>query len=117
MSPFKTDTVNKLNYAWWGGLKTEEKSEQFITIAEGEATLETGEYELGITWDDAVKVYVDGKMVINEWNPSHHSFDEASHKNSRLRLVGGKHSFLVEHIGLGGFACLSLKLKKLSAGK
>jgi hypothetical protein len=31
--------------------------------------------------------------------------------------LGGKHKFLVEHIGLGNFACLSLKLKKLADGK
>ena len=116
MSPLKTETVDKLNYAWWGGLKAEEKHEQFITTAEGEAIIEKGEYDLGITWDDAVRVYVDGKLVINEWNLSQHDFDEAAHKNARLNL-GGKHSFLIEHIGLGGFACLSLNLKKINAGK
>jgi len=116
MSPLKIDTVDKLDYAWWGGLKTEEKHGQFITIAEGEATIKNGDYELGVTWDDAVRVYVDGKLVINDWNPSHHSYDEASHKNARLSL-GGKHKFLVEHIGLGNFDCLSLKLKKLADGK
>ena len=116
MSPLKTDTVERLDYAWWGGLKAEEQHEQFITIAEGETVVEKGEYELGITWDDAVRVYVDGKLVINQWNLSQHRFDEASHKNARLSL-GGKHNFLVEHIGLGSFACLSLKLKKIGSGK
>ncbi len=116
MRALKTDTVEKLDYAWWGGLKADEQHDQFMTIAEGEAILETGEYELGITWDDAVRVYVDGKKVINEWRRSHHSFDEASHKNVRLSL-GGKHRFLIEHIGMGEFACLGLKLKKLGTVK
>ena len=78
--------------------------------------LKKANYELGVTWDDAVRVYVDGKLVINEWNPSLYKFDESPHKKIRL-VLDGKHTFLVEHVELGGFACLSLKLKKTSPGK
>ena len=114
MRPIKTETVDKLDYAWWGGLKTEEEQyKQFITIAEGEAVFEKGEYELGITWDDAVRIYVDGKLLVDEWKPSKYKFDESPHKKIKLPL-GGKHMFMVEHIELGGFATLSLKLKKLN---
>ena len=111
--PVKTETVNKLDYAWWGGIKGEEKYKQFITLAEGEATVETGEYELGLTWDDAVRLYVDGKLLIDEWTPSKYTFDESPHKKIRMHL-GGRHTFMVEHIELGGFAALSMKLKKLN---
>src|SRR5688500_4870870 len=64
MRPFKTDTVTKIDYAWWGGIKADQQYTQFATIAEGVATVEKGEYELGVTWDDAVRVYVDGKLVL-----------------------------------------------------
>ena len=113
MAPVKTETVSKLDYAWWGGIKAEDQHKQFITIAEGEATIDNGDYELGVTWDDAVRVYVDGKLLIDEWNPSKYKFDESPHKNVKLHL-GGKHTFLIEHIELGGFATLSLKLKKIN---
>ena len=114
--PVKTEETDKLDYAWWGGIKSDEQYKQFITVAEGEVVIEKGEYELGITWDDAVRVYVDGKLLINEWNPSLYKFDESPHKKIRI-VLGGKHSFLVEHIELGGFACLSLKLEKINQGK
>jgi parallel beta-helix repeat protein len=113
MRPVKTETVNKLDYAWWGGIKAEEQYKQFITIAEGEAVIEKGEYELGVTWDDSVRAYVDGKLLIDEWNPSIYKFDESPHKKVKLQL-GGKHTFMIEHIELGGFAILSLKLKKIN---
>jgi hypothetical protein len=67
---------------------------------------------LGVTWDDAVRVYVDGKLVVDEWTPSLYKFDESPHKKVKLQL-NGKHFITVEHVELGGFATLSLKFKKL----
>ncbi|MGZ8541286.1 MAG: right-handed parallel beta-helix repeat-containing protein [Chitinophagaceae bacterium] len=113
MAPVKTEKVNRMDYAWWGGIKAGEQYKQFITIGEGTATVEKGQYELGVTWDDAVRVYVDGKLLIDEWNPSLYKFDESPNKKIKL-ILGGSHTFLVEHIELGGFATLSLKLKKLN---
>jgi parallel beta-helix repeat protein len=112
--PFKTEKVNTLDYAWWGGMKSNDKQHaQFLTIAEGSADLEAGSYELGITWDDAVRVYIDGELMVNEWNPSKYSFDESPNKKIQITVNSGTHKFRVEHAELGGFATLSLKLKKL----
>ncbi len=113
LQPIKTAETDRLDYAWWGGIKGEETYRQFITIAEGEATIEEGEYELGLTWDDAVRLYVDGMLLVDEWNPSQYKFDESPHRKITLKL-GGKHRFMVEHLELGGFATLSLRLKKIS---
>jgi parallel beta-helix repeat protein len=115
MKPIKTEQTNKLDYAWWGGIKTEEgEFKQFVTSATGSADFEKGTYELGVTWDDAVRVYVDGKPLINEWNPSLYKFDESPNRKVMLELAAGKHYFNVEHVELGGFATLSLKLKKIN---
>ena len=84
-----------------------------MTIAEGTADVEEGSYELGITWDDAVRVYIDDQLVVDEWNPSKYSFDESPHKTVGVSVSKGVHKFRVEHVELGGFANLSLKLKKL----
>ena len=114
LRPIRNEKTTKLDYAWWGGIKAEEGSyPQFVTSASGSATFEKGNYELGVTWDDAVRVYVDGKLVIDEWNPSLYKFDESPHKTIKLAL-DGKHSFTVEHVEVGGFATLSLKIKKLN---
>lgn len=113
LRPVKEEKVNKLDYAWWGGIKGAETTyPQFVTSATGSATFEKGEYELGVTWDDAVRVYIDGKLIIYEWNPSKYTFDESPHKTIKLSLEG-KHNFTVEHVEVGGFATLSLKIHKL----
>lgn len=114
LKPIKTEKATKLDYAWWGGIKNEEGDHlQFVTTATGVADFEKGTYELGITWDDAVRIYIDNKRVIDEWNPSLYKFDESPHKTVKLFLEG-RHTLKVEHVELGGFATLSLKLKKLN---
>ena len=110
-APLKIEKVKSLDYAWWGGVKEGGiQYKQFLTIASTTDFFEPGEYELSVTWDDAVRVSIDGKMVINEWTPSLYSFDESPHKKVRVKL-GGNHNFMVEHVELGGFATLSLKIK------
>jgi len=109
--PVKMDTVTKLDYTWWSGLKTADSTfSQFISVAEGGADFLKGYYEMSVTWDDAVRVYVDNKLVLDEWNPAVHKFDESPNKRIKLPLEG-KHSFRVEHLNLGGLGVLALKLK------
>jgi parallel beta-helix repeat protein len=114
MTAFKSEKTDRLDYAWWGGLKGDDGHQytQFITVAEANADIPNGVYDLGVTWDDAVRVYVDNKLVIDEWNPSKYDFDESPHKTIRLQL-SGNHHFRVEHVELGGFATLSLKLNRI----
>jgi hypothetical protein len=59
-----------------------------------------------------VRVYIDDRLLFNEWNPSLYQFDESPNKKINIKL-GGKHHFKIEHVELGGFATLSVKLKKL----
>jgi parallel beta-helix repeat protein len=111
MAPFKMEKVNKLDYAWWGGIKESGvQYQQFITVATAQANIPKGNYELSVTWDDAIRVYVDDSVVIDEWSPSLYRFDETPNKKIRLNL-GGNHHFRVEHIELGGFAALGLKIR------
>jgi alpha-L-fucosidase len=112
-SPVLQQETKTLDYAWWGGIAAGGKQiEKFGTLATGEFDVLPGSYELSTTWDDAVRVYLDGRLVVDEWNPSKYTFDESPNKAIRLQL-NGHHSLRVEHVELGGFATLSLKLRKL----
>ena len=42
------------------------------TTAEGAADFPKGNYDISVTWDDAVRVYVDNKLVLDEWKPSYY---------------------------------------------
>jgi hypothetical protein len=112
-APIKKDTVQKLDYAWWGGIKAgENQYKQFATTAAASSEFSKGTYELSVTWDDAVRLYIDEKLVIDEWYPSRYKFDESPNRKIQVQLEG-KHNFRIEHIELGGFATLSLKINKL----
>ncbi len=112
--PVKHEITNKLDYAWWGGIRAGEKQyPQFVTLASGKANIPSGEYELSVTWDDAVRVYLDGKMILDEWQPSRYTFDESPNRKVKLHL-SGNHNFRVEHVELNGFATLALKLLKIN---
>lgn len=108
-APFKKDTTDRLEYAWWGGI---DGRKQFITMADGQFSMPPGIYEIAVTWDDAVRVYLDNNLVLNEWNPGKYDFDQSPHKTIRVKL-GGEHRLRVEHLELGGFATLALVIKPL----
>ncbi len=113
-APFKTEKTQKLDYAWWGGIKESSfQHKQFITSANGSFTVPKGTYELSVTWDDAVRVYLDEQLVIDEWNPSKYKFDESPNRKVRLDLEGF-HRLRVEHLELGGFATLSVKIRPIT---
>ncbi|HPG11890.1 MAG TPA: right-handed parallel beta-helix repeat-containing protein [Chitinophagaceae bacterium] len=112
-APFLTEKKKQLEYAWWGGIKANDQQHvQFITIANGDFDIPEGKYEIAVTWDDAVRVYLDNKMIVDEWNPSLYKFDESPHKKVPVKL-GGRHQLRVEHLELGGFATLSLKINPI----
>jgi hypothetical protein len=103
-----------VNYAWWGGIrKRDSLYSKFLTMAEGKADLEEGKYEIRVSWDDAMKLYVDEKLIIKEWNPSQYVFDESPNKKVVIHLNKGEHHFRLEHVEMGNFATLSLQLRKL----
>jgi parallel beta-helix repeat protein len=111
--PVKHEISDKLDYAWWGGIRAGEKQfPQFITLANGQVFVPEADYELSVTWDDAVRVHLDGKMILDEWEPSRYSFDESPNRKIKLHL-SGNHNFRVEHVELNGFATLAVKLRKL----
>jgi parallel beta-helix repeat protein len=110
--PVKTENTSRLDYAWWYGLKAGSQSyNQFLTVAEGESTFRPGDYDFSLTWDDAVRLYIDGRLILNEWDPSKYNFDnDTPNRHVRLNL-SGTHKIRVEHVNLGGFATLHLNIQ------
>ncbi|MCG2614950.1 right-handed parallel beta-helix repeat-containing protein [Terrimonas sp. NA20] len=115
MAPVRRDTVQELNYTWWGGLKLADRTlQQFITTA-GTRVGRSGSFELSVTWQGAVRIYLDDKIVLDGWKLEKKVADEADHRRIPLQMNEGQ-SLRVEHLGFAAFSALAVKLHPGQAG-
>jgi parallel beta-helix repeat protein len=105
--PKATKTTNDLYFAWWDKPAEGVAEDKFATFAEAEFDIEPGEYAIELTSDDGVKMFLDGKLLIDHWNIHEPAVDEV-----RLRL-GGHHKLEVEHFDGGGFGTLDFRWRKV----
>lgn len=79
--------------------------DKFATVAEGTVNLPAGDYEFELTTDDGARVWIDGKLVIDEWKyqgPTAYS----------TPIKGGEHRIRIEHFEIDGYAALKAEIRK-----
>ena len=111
MGSLKTDTADKLEFTWWGAPSLKVPEDHFALVAIAQQDFPKGDYSFGITADDGVRLYVDGKMVMNEWDDSKYDYDDELHHDVTLHLEG-THQLKVEYYEQTGFATLMLHIQK-----
>lgn len=95
----------EINESWWRSPAEGIGENTFGTIAEGTFTIEAGEYTLNVTSDDGVRVWIDGRKVLENWTYHGPTLDTAKVK------LGGSHTIRVEHFELDGFSTLKVALE------
>jgi hypothetical protein len=103
--PFKTEKTRTLAYDWYGAFGKDMPKDSVATLAEGSFTIPRGNYQLHVTSDDGVKVWLDGKLVIDHWQAH-----EPEYKSVAVSL-GGSHKLKVEHYEGSGFSTLTVGIK------
>jgi parallel beta-helix repeat protein len=114
-TPIKSETVNKLDYTWWGEIGKNLAADSFATVATGVLQVPKGKYDLGVTADDLVKVFIDGKLVIDFWDVTKYINDDDAHHSAIIELDGNRHDIRIEHVENAGFATLIFTLEPLVA--
>jgi parallel beta-helix repeat protein len=104
--PIHQGEFNKLDFTWWGAIGKNLPADSFATVATTTIETEAGFYDIGITADDYVKVYVDGKLLIDAWDPKYTALDELTHHRRLLELSKGAHDIKVIHAERTGIATL-----------
>ena len=104
-TPIKTQKTDALDFAWGGALGEGLPSDHFATVAEGTFEVPEGKYTLNVTSDDGVRVFVDGKKVLEDWTWHAPKLDKVD-----LTLAKGKHTIRVEHFEIDGYATLKVAL-------
>ena len=105
-APIYSTTASQIDFTWWGSISKALPTDSFATVASASVNLKEGDYTFGLTADDMAKVFVDGKEVINAWDPSYTDLDENTHHEKAIHLIEGLHEFKIVHAEIGGLATL-----------
>ncbi|MEP6846521.1 MAG: PA14 domain-containing protein, partial [Panacibacter sp.] len=108
--PVFTTTAKQIDYTWWGSPGKDLPKDSFATVAITTMDLPADDYEISVTGDDMVKLFIDKKTVINAWNKKFTKLDENTHHSIKMHLEG-KHAFLLVHAENDGLADLMFYIK------
>ena len=112
-TPILSDTLNQLDFTWWGAIGKNLPADSFATDAVTTIETEKGMYDIAVTADDFVQVYVDGKLAIDGWDPKYTVYDEYTHHRAPLELSKGTHTIRVIHAEKTGLATLMFYIKPI----
>lgn len=103
--PAAEQRTKDLWFAWWGQPAEGVAADRFITVSTCSFDIAPGNYTLSLSSDDAARLYLDGKRLIDHWTPHESATIEVSVK------LGGRHTLRVEHVELGGFGALDCRIE------
>jgi parallel beta-helix repeat protein len=112
-SPLRSEQTAKIDYTWWGAIGKNLPADSFAIVATGVVEVEKGLYNLSVTADDLVKIFVDNKLIIDFWDVSAYKYDEDTHHDATVQL-NGKHSIRIEQAENSGYATLIFKIIPLN---
>ena len=104
LTPVTEKKVDELFFAWWGKPDEGVNEDKFATLSTSRFSIAPGEYAIELTSDDGVRLYLDGKLLIDNWD-----IHEPETDTLRVKL-GGEHQVRIEHYEGGGFGTLDFRL-------
>jgi hypothetical protein len=101
--PLLSRAEPRLDYMWYRPTITALPPERFAAVATTSVNLAAGEYTLRTISDDAVRVWVDGRLVVDNWKPHESLVDHAP-------IAAGRHDIRVEYVQVDGWAELRVEI-------
>ncbi|HKV70160.1 MAG TPA: PA14 domain-containing protein, partial [Gemmatimonadales bacterium] len=92
-----------LDYEWYAPSIKALPQERWALDAKGSVDLDPGTYSIRTISDDAVRVWVDGKLAIDAWKPHESVVDHAV-------IQGGHHQLQVQYYQVDGWTELRLDI-------
>lgn len=100
--------VDRLEWLWYRPRMEGVPRERWALRAEGAVELPPGEYRIEAISDDAVRVWVDGRLAIDAWEPHESRVDVT-------QIAGGRHDLAVEYYQVDGWVELSVNIQPIRA--
>lgn len=108
--PVKTTEGTELSTVFGKGFGKSIAREKIATISSSTIDVPDGVYKIGISASEMVRVYIDDKLIIENWDPSRLIYDADYHRDAVLRLKG-QHVVRVEQAQYGDYGMLNLIIK------
>ena len=105
--PLAQEQTNDLSFVWWRKPHEEVQADSFATFCESIFQIEKGEYEIALTSDDGAKLILDGKTLIDHWEPHEPVTDRV------VVELGGEHRIQIMHYEIGGLANLVFQINPI----
>ncbi len=103
--PVAEKQTDELWFAWWGAPADGVQDDRFATRSVSEFDIPSNQYVITLTSDDGVRLFLDGKPVIERWNVHEPETDEVTVS------LGGRHRIEIQHFDAGGFATLECTIR------
>ncbi|MCX5765338.1 MAG: right-handed parallel beta-helix repeat-containing protein [Gemmatimonadetes bacterium] len=104
-TPLTTDRTSRLDYIWARPTIIGLPSSKWALEAISNVTVPAGTHTLRTISDDAVRVWVDGALVIDNWVPHESTVDA-------VPISAGKHELRVQYVQVDGWTELRLEILK-----
>jgi hypothetical protein len=102
-TPVLTRRAPRLDFLWYRPTIRELPQQRFAVEAVTAVTLDSGTYTLRTLSDDGVRVWVDNRLVIDNWDLHGTEVDHAP-------LAGGRHALRVQYFQVDGWTELRLEI-------
>jgi hypothetical protein len=88
-TPLKTVTRDRLDYISGGSIEEGSPRDTVALVAEGTAELPPADYTLTVISDDAVRVWMDGEVVLDAWSPHESRVGSRADPRRKAPVQGG----------------------------
>ncbi|HVV56510.1 MAG TPA: hypothetical protein VHC47_14340, partial [Mucilaginibacter sp.] len=84
--------------------------QNIATVSSSAIDVPDGTYRVGISASEIVKVYIDDKLIIQNWDPAKLVYDADYHRDAIIHLQG-KHRIRIVQAQYGDYGMLNLRIK------
>ncbi|MBC8088507.1 MAG: right-handed parallel beta-helix repeat-containing protein [Phycisphaerae bacterium] len=103
--PLLSRTEPRLDYMWYRPTIKELPQTKYAAVATTRVTVPAGVFSLRTISDDAIRVWIDGKLAIDNWTPHESAVNYAP-------LAAGTHTLRVEYAQVEGWTELKVEVVK-----
>lgn len=109
--PLQRANVHSVDYTWWNKPADNIPADSFATVATTKMDLPGGDYRFAVTADDFVKVFLDGREIIDAWNSKYTEADENTHHEVQVAVTKGQHELRIVQAEKTGLATLQFYIR------